>query len=260
MKRDKYEESAMDISMYQDFYNLEEKHWWFLGRRNIIFSVLDKYLPNGSQLRILDVGCGTGATLRKLEKYGHTTGVDISGEAVKFCKLRGCRNVYKINRQSLFFEDKMFDVVTALDVIEHISDDCAALSEYYRVTKEDGILVLTVPAYSFLWGAHDEINHHKRRYVANELKNKVEKTGFAVEKLTYFNTFLFPFVLLARMVQRVTKMVNGGYKPRSDLKLHRSHINGVLKTIFVLEEPLLRKYDFLYGVSLLCVAKKTQYL
>lgn len=249
----------MDISMYQDFYNLEEKHWWFIGRRKIVFSILDKYLPNKNQSRILDVGCGTGSTLKELEKYGHATGVDVSEEAVKFCKLRGCRNVYKIDRQGLFFEDEMFDLVVALDVIEHITDDCAALSEYYRVTKEDGILLLTVPAYGFLWGAHDEINHHKRRYIANELKNKVKKTGFAVEKLTYFNTFLFPFVLLTRMGQRVTKMVNSGYKPRSDLKLYPSGINNVPEAIFSLEERLLRKHNLPYGVSLLCVAKKTQY-
>jgi len=242
--------------MYQDFYNLEEKHWWFFGRRRIVFCLLEQYLPHENQLRILDVGCGTGATLKKLEEYGHATGVDISEEAVKFCRLRGCRDVHKIDKQNLFFEDYAFDVVVALDVIEHISDDCAALSEYYRVTKEDGILLLTVPAYDFLWGAHDEVNYHKRRYVGNELKDKVEKTGFAVEKLTYFNTFLFPFVFLARMNQRVTRMVDGGRKPRSDLKLHHWGVNGILKTIFVLEEPLLKKCDFPYGVSLLCVAKK----
>jgi len=247
----------MDISMYQDFYNLEEKHWWFLGRRKIVFSMLNKYLLNGSQLRILDVGCGTGATLRELEKYGHATGIDISEQAVKFCKLRGCQDVHKIDQWGLFFEDYTFDVVVALDVIEHIADDCAALSEYYRVTKQNGILVVTVPAYNFLWGAHDELNDHKRRYVANDLKNKVEKAGFAVRKLTYFNTFLFPFVLLVRMGQRVTKMINGRYEAASDLKLYHSGINDFLKTAFVLEERLLRKYDFLFGVSLLCVAKKS---
>jgi len=246
--------------MYQDFYNLEEKHWWFLGRRRIVFSLLEQYLPNESQLRILDVGCGAGFTLKELEKYGLATGVDVSEEAIKFCKLRGCTNVYKLDRKGLLFEDKIFDVVVALDVIEHISDDCAALSEYCRVTKEDGILVLTVPAYGFLWGAHDEVNHHKRRYVANELNARVEKAGFAVQRLTYFNTFLFPFILLARMSQRMTKMANGGYKPRSDLKLHHPGTNNVLKTVFVLEGRLLKKCDFPYGVSLLCVAKKCSHI
>jgi SAM-dependent methyltransferase len=246
----------VDISMYQDFYNLEEKHWWFLGRRKIIFSLLRQYLLNKNQLEILDVGCGTGSTLKELEKHGHAVGVDVSEEAVRLSKLRGCRNVYKIDGRGLFFKDEMFDLVVALDVIEHITDDYAALSEYYRITKHSGILLLTVPAYNFLWGAHDEINDHKRRYIAGELKNKMEKTGFAVGKLTYFNTFLFPFVLLARMGQRVTKMVNGRYKPRSDLKLYPSSINNLLEAVFILEERLLRKHNLPYGVSLLCVAKK----
>jgi len=249
----------MDISMYQDFYNLEEKHWWFLGRREIVFSLLRQHLPNKKQLEILDVGCGTGSTLKELERYGHAIGADVSEEAVRFSKLRGCANVYRIEEGGLFFEDEMFDLVVALDVIEHITDDCAALSEYYRITKYSGILLLTVPAYNFLWGAHDEINGHKRRYIADELKSKVEKTGFAVGKLTYFNTFLFPFVLLARMGQRVTKMVNNGCKPQSDLKLYPSGINNLLKAIFILEERLLRKYHFPYGVSLLCVAKKAEH-
>jgi len=176
--------------MYQDFYNLEEKHWWFLARRKIVFSVLKQYLPNKNQLEILDVGCGTGSTLKELEKRGQVIGVDVSEEAVKFCRLRGCRNVYKIGRQGLFFEDEMFDLVVALG------------------------------------------------------------------KLTYFNTFLFPFVLLARMGQRLTRMVNGRHKPRSDLKLYPFIINDLLEAIFMLEEGLLRKYDLPYGVSLLCVAKK----
>ena len=246
----------MDIRMYEDVYNLEEKHWWFLGRRRIVFSLLKQYLPNKDQLRILDVGCGTGFNLKELERYGQATGVDVSEEAVKFCKLRGCRDVHKTDGETLFFEDKTFEVVLGLDVIEHITDDDAAIADYYRVVKKDGILLLTVPAFGFLWGTHDEINHHKRRYVANELRVKVERTGFAVQKLTYFNTFLFPFVFLARMGQRITKMANGGYGPRSDLKLHRSGTNSVLKMIFVLEKLLLRRCDLLYGVSLLCVAKR----
>lgn len=246
----------MDISMYQDFYNLEEKHWWFRGRRRIIFSLLGQHLPEKEKLEILDVGCGTGSTLKELEKRGHAMGVDVSEEAVKFCKLRGCRNVYKIDGQGLSFKDEMFDLVLALDVIEHITDDSAALWEYYRITKHNGILLLTVPAYNFLWGAHDEINEHKRRYAADELRRKVEETGFAVGKLAYFNTILFPFVLLARMGQRLMKMVNGRHKPRSDLRLYPAIVNDILEAVFILEERLLRRYDLPYGVSLICVAKK----
>lgn len=248
----------MDISLYQDFYNLATKHWWFIARRRIVFSMIDRFLPGREQLKILDVGCGTGSTLKELEKFGYAIGVDISEEAVKFCKLRGCVNVYKVEeKKRLFFEDDTFDLITALDMIEHIDDDCAALAEYYRIIKKGGILLVTVPAYDFLWGPHDEVNDHKRRYIAKELRNKVEKTGFTVKKMTYFDTFLFLFFVLVRTGHRVNKMVNSGYKARSDLKMRRPWINYLLKIIFSLEDPLLKKLNFPYGASLLCVAEKS---
>ena len=248
----------MDISLYKDFYNLATKHWWFVARRKIVFSMIDRYLPDRKQLKILDAGCGTGSNLKELEKYGRAIGIDISEEAVKFCKLRGCKNVHKVNQEeSLFFEDNAFDLIASMDTIEHIDDDCAALAEYYRIIKKGGILLVTVPAYDFLWGPHDEVNDHKRRYIAKELKNKVKKAGFTVKKMTYFDTFLFPFFVLARTGHRVSKMVNSRHEPRSDLKMHHPWINYLLKTIFSLEDPLLKKLNFPYGVSLLCVAEKS---
>lgn len=235
----------MDISLYRDFYNLEEKHWWFVARRKIIFSVLDRYLPDKKRLTILDVGCGTGSTLKELEKLGYAIGVDISEEAVKFCKLRGCKNVHKVNqKEGLFFKDSTFGLITALDIIEHIDDDCAALAEYYRIIRKGGILLVTVPAYDFLWGPHDEVNDHRRRYIAKELRNKVEKAGFTIKKMTYFDTFLFPFLVLARTGHRVSKMINSRYKSHSDLKMRRPWINCLLKIIFSLEDPLLKKLNF----------------
>ena len=248
----------MDISMYRDFYHLATEHWWFVARSKIIFSMINRFLPDREQLEILDVGCGTGSILKKLEKHSHAIGVDISEEAVKFCKLRGCKNVYKINqKEGLFFKDSTFNLITALDILEHIDDDCAALAEYYRIIRKGGVLLVTVPAYDFLWGPHDEVNDHKRRYIAKELKNKVEEAGFTVKEMTYFDTFLFPFFVLVRMGHRVSKMINSRYKPRSDLKMRRPWINYLLKIIFSLEDPLLKKLNFPYGASLLCVAEKS---
>ncbi len=247
----------MDIGMYRDFYNLATKHWWFVARRKITFSMIGKFFPDGERLTILDVGCGTGSTLKELEKLGYAIGVDISKEAVKFCKLRGCKNVYKVDqKEGLFFEDNTFDLITALDIIEHIDDERAALAEYYRIIRKGGILLITVPAYDFLWGPHDEVNEHKRRYVARELRNKVEKVGFTVKKMTYFDTFLFPFFVLVRTGHRVSKMINSSYKPHSDLKMRPLVINYLLKTIFSLEDQFLKELNFSYGASLLCVAKK----
>ncbi len=247
----------MDINLYQDFYNMETKHWWFVARNKIVFSLLDKYLPNKKRLEIVDVGCGAGSVLKKLEKYGYAVGVDISDDAVKFCKLRGCTKVFVVDQEGLPFKDNTFDLVTAMDTIEHIDDDSAALAEYYRIIRKGGVLLVTVPAYDFLWGPHDEVNEHKRRYVAKELRNKMEKVGFTVKKMTYFDTFLFPFFVLIRMGHRVSKMINSNYKTHSDLKMRSPLINYLLKIVFSLEDPLLKKLNFLYGASLLCLAKKS---
>ncbi len=248
----------MDINLYQDFYNLATKHWWFVARSKIIFSMVDRFLPDRERLEILDVGCGTGSLLKKLEKYGHAMGVDISEEAIKFCRLRGCRNVYVVDQEEgLPFQDNTFDLVIAMDIIEHIDDDSGALAECYRVIRKGGVLLITVPAYDFLWGPHDEVNDHKRRYVAKELRNKMEKAGFTVKKMTYFDAFLFPFFVLVRTGHRVSKMINSNYKAHSDLKMRSTVINYLLKTIFSLEDPLLKKLNFLYGASLLCVAEKS---
>ena len=247
----------MARSMYQDLYNYEDSHWWFVGRRRIVFSILNKYLPVvNSQLRLLDVGCGTGANLTRLEKYGHATGVDISEEAIKFCQFRSCKDVFQIGKGSLPFDDNTFDVVTVLDVIEHIDDDYAALCEYYRVTKENGILLITVPAYNFLWGPHDVISRHKRRYVATELKDKVQGVGFAIEKITYFETFLFPFVFLSLMKEKLIENITGKSTCAIWVRDHTYLVNKLLGFIFSLEARFLERFDFRYGVLLLCVARK----
>ncbi len=248
----------MDIGLYQDFYNLATKHWWFVARGKIILSIIDRFLPDGGSLEILDVGCGTGSFLKKLEKYGQAAGVDISEEAVKFCRLRGCTKVSVIKEEEgLPFKDNTLDLITAMDIIEHIDDDSAVLAECYRIIRKGGLLLVTVPAYDFLWGPHDEVNDHKRRYVARELRNKMEKAGFTVKKMTYFDAFLFPFFVLVRTGHRVSKMINSNYKAHSDLKMGSTVINYLLKTMFSLEGPLLKKLNFLYGASLLCVAEKS---
>jgi len=242
----------------QNIYDHEKSHWWFVGRRKIIFSMLDKYLPAvKGQLRLLDVGCGTGVNLKRLEKYGHATGVDIVEEAVKFSRLRNCKDVLKIDKGILPFNNNTFDVITVLDVIEHVDDDYAALCDYYRVMKDEGILLITVPAHRFLWGAHDVAVDHRRRYVARDLKNKVEKAGFAVKKLTYFETFFFPFVLLGRIKEKFAKNVADNSSPVIRIKDRPYFINRLLGFMFSLEARFLEGFDFRCGVLLLCAARKS---
>jgi len=243
--------------MYQDVYDHEESHWWFVGRRRIVFSMLGKYLPAvDGQLRLLDVGSGTGANLKRLEKYGDATGVDISEEAVKFCQLRRCKHVLHIGAGNLPFGDNKFDAVTVLDVIEHIDDDCMALCEYYRVTKDKGIVLITVPAHRFLWGSQDVASGHKRRYVAAGLKDKVQRAGFSIEKMTYFETFFFPFVFLSQIKEKLIKNITGKSKSVIWVRGHTCFENKLLGFIFSLEARFLERFDFRYGVLLLCVAIK----
>ncbi len=241
----------------QDIYDHEQRHWWFVGRRKILFSILNKYLPVAKdQLRLLDVGCGTGFNLVELNKYGHTTGVDISEEAVKFSRLRNCKDVLKIDEGKLPFSNNTFNVITVLDVLEHMDDDYAALCDYYRVMKENGILLITVPAHGFLWGAHDVAVGHRRRYVAAGLKDKVEKVGFAMEKLTYFETLFFPLICFSRIRNKFArKAVDSGLSVVR-IKDHPFLLNRLLGFIFSLEALILKGFDFRYGVLLLCVAIK----
>lgn len=243
--------------MGQDIYDHEQRHWWFVGRRKIVFSVLDKYLPLvKGQLRLLDVGCGTGFNLARLDKYGHATGVDISEEAVKFSRLRNCKDVLKIDEGKLPFNDNTFNVITVLDVLEHMDDDYAALRDYHRVMKDNGILLITVPAHRFLWGAHDVTVGHRRRYVAADLKVKLEKVGFALEKLTYFETVFFPLICFSRIRKKFTRKVADSSSSIVRIRDHPFLVNRLLGFIFSLEALILKGFDFRYGVLLLCVARK----
>ncbi|MBI4744683.1 MAG: class I SAM-dependent methyltransferase [Actinobacteria bacterium] len=244
----------MEKSIYDDFYQLEEKHWWFVVRREIILDFIKKIInkKNKKEVRILDIGCGTGLMLEFLEKFGRITGLDNSAEAVEYSNKRGGNKVIVKGDISEWDSKDKFDLILALDVIEHIDDDEKALKKIYGLMEEDGIFLCTVPAFSFLWSGHDEVNHHKRRYARRELYQKLLSVGFKVEKISYFNTFLFPPVLAVRLIKRLRKSVES----ESDMKMPLLTINKVLLYIFSLERFFLSRLNFPFGVSILAIAKK----
>ena len=129
-----------------------------------------KLEPDRDRCRILDVGCGTGANLEMLSEFGEAEGVDVSAEALDFCRARGLENVKQGEAEHLPYEDESFDLVTGLDVVEHLDDDLAGLKEMRRVLRPDGRALLFVPAFMFLWGVQDDISNHRRRYTIAELK------------------------------------------------------------------------------------------
>ena len=165
-----------------------------VGRRNIIARVLNKYF-SGKQLRILDWGCGPGGNFKLLERYGQVLGVDASDESVSACRRKGITAVLKAEDLSGFRPNTTYDLITNFDVLEHISDDVGFLRGVRELLTNGGYMMVTVPAYQFLWGQLDEVVGHKRRYTKKEIVRKFNQCGFSVVKASYFNFFISPALL-----------------------------------------------------------------
>lgn len=168
----------MEEWRYREMFEVEDRHWWFQSRRLIVRALL-RAGGVTTPRRILDAGCGTGRNLLDYARLGHEAeGVDFSAEAVAFCRRRGLDAVRQAPLEELPYEDGRFDLVVATDVIEHLSDDHAALAELRRVTAPGGRIAVTVPAYQWLWSAHDESLHHFRRYTDARLRGAIVKAGW----------------------------------------------------------------------------------
>jgi SAM-dependent methyltransferase len=248
----------MQKDFYAEYFKIEDRHWWFVGRRKIILRLLKKHLPASehSMLQIVDVGCGTGTMLRHLMRFGHAQGLEADSEAIQFCRMRGLENVQQLVGTRLPFEDESLDLVTMFDVLEHIAEHKSAVSEAHRVLKSGGFFMATVPAYQFLWGAQDEISHHKRRYVARRLRNVLQSSGFRVTRLSYFNSILFLPIPVIRVGRRLLRLDEGAHL-KSDFTLTKAGLlNSALAKIFALEASIVEKFSIPFGVSIVCVARK----
>lgn len=245
----------MQEHTYSIMYEVEGKHWWFAGRRRIISEfvrgVCRKLKP--ARPRILDVGCGTGANLQMLSEFGVAEGVDVSTEALEFCRARGLDQVKQGAAEHLPFADETFDLVTGLDVVEHLDDDIGGLQEMRRVLSPEGRVVLFVPAFMFLWGVQDDISHHRRRYTLPELKQKLNEAGLAVERASYANITFFMPILVGRVLMRLT-----GLRPASENNITIGALNGLLGRVLGAESWWLRRLSFPFGVSIICVARRAK--
>lgn len=242
----------MNIDMYRVFFKIQKKHWWFVTKKEIVLDVIDRYALDSTDMRILDVGCGAGLMLGALEEHGQVFGMDMSDDAIRFSKEIFQGEVKKgFLPDQIPYEEGFFNLITALDVIEHVDNDVEALKLLRSRLTENGKAIITVPAYMFLWSAFDELNEHKRRYTLTELKYKLQQAGFTVEKITYFNTILFPVVYVVRMLNNFLKR-NGA----SDVEIPSAPINYILKIIFGFEKFIIRFASLPFGVSILAVVKK----
>ncbi len=247
--------SGMDRSFYKNYFKIEKEHWLMRIRRTIVQDSLDRYLGKAPKhTKLLDFGCGSGIFVEELEKAGFDAhGVDISDEAVRFGALQGIKNLSVIDSHKINFGDNTFDVVLSMDVLEHLEDEEWALKEIERILKPNGIFVVMVPAYMFLWGVQDEVAHHYRRYTKGSLLKVVKgTTKLNTIRATYFNTFLFTPIALVRLVSRLFKIKGR----ESDFDLNSPMLNKILFSIFNFERKILKKISFPFGVSILALFKK----
>ena len=268
--------TALPQEMQQHTYaimdRVEDTHWWFVGRRAILETFL-KDIVNRSEsslqaassaqnkqptkaktpnLRILDVGCGTGANLEMLAHFGVAEGVDVSDDALDFCRKKGL-TVQKGLAETLPYPDETFEITTALDVVEHLDDDIAGLKEMHRVTKTGGYALIFVPAFMWLWGVQDDISHHRIRYTRKQIVERIEKAGFRVDRASYANFTFFAPVLGGRTLMKLT-----GIKPESENHINISALNGFFGNLCSAERFWLKNLNFPFGVSIVVVARKAE--
>lgn len=192
----------------------------------------------------------------ELCRFGTVVALDSQREAAERAFQRGIERVIQGDALRLPFPARTFHAACALDLVEHLEDDRTALREIHRVLENEGIVLVTAPAYRFLWGRQDVLNRHYRRYTLGELKRKVEEAGFFLERGTYFNTLLFPFILAVRLFLRpfLGRPVPRG---RSDFDLWQGRLgNFLLQRVFSLEALLLKKLSFPFGVSVMALCRK----
>jgi SAM-dependent methyltransferase len=231
---------------------LDEHHWWYRGRRTIVRSEIDRLeLPPGAQ--VLDAGCGSGRELQDLAAYGTVYGVELDPDAAAYAASRGLGEVRVGKVEELPWDAEMFDLITCLDVLEHLPEDHRALLELRRVSKPGGWLLATVPAHPALWSLHDRANHHFRRYSRRTLREAVAGAGWELRRMTAFNSLLLPPAALVRLAQR-SRVPDSDYSP--ELELVPPWLNGLLERPLQAEAWwLARGRNLPVGLSLLALMK-----
>src|SRR5215211_4389296 len=237
---------------YPILFSVEQSHWWHIGRRKILAEFVEAICRDVTdrRARILDVGCGTGANLLLLAKYGDGEGVDVSEDALAFCRERGLEKVKLGAGEELPYDDGTFDLVTAFDVVEHMDNDLAGLREMRRVLRPGGRVLLFVPAFMFLWGLQDDVSNHRRRYRLPELQRVLERAGFEIERTTYANITFFLPILVMRQLMRLT-----GIRAESENNINVSALNEILGRMLGGESLILKFMNLPFGVSGLCVGR-----
>lgn len=248
----------MNPEVYEEFNELEDKHWWFRARRRYLAKLLDVLGLSRSRLSVCEIGSGTGGNLKMLTRFYEVDAVEMNDVArthIASKAISGVNNVLPGYLPDNISLSTRYDAVFVLDVIEHVEHDQQALAKIGDFLNDEGWLVATVPAYQWLWSAHDEVNQHKRRYTKSEFVRLVESAGFEVHYQSYFNTILFPLAAISRLVQSLRK-TDEDDKLDASLKMPHKIINYLFYQIFSFERFVAGKVNIPFGLSIAVVAKK----
>ncbi len=231
---------------------IEDWHWWYRVRRDILDQVLARVPLDRDRALILDVGCGTGGSSLALSRHGRVVGLDAAMQSFRISMDRPYTHRAVGRAESLPFREEAFDVVAALDVLEHLDDDVAGAREVRRVLKPGGRAVVFVPAFNALWRKNDDFSHHRRRYTRPLLERTLDAAGFTVEDSGYFNMLLLPAQVAGTIAERLfpRAVASFEYSERPSLA------NRLLERTFRLELPLLRRRGLPLGTSVFCLARR----
>ncbi len=240
----------MELEYELQTHRAEDRHWWYQGRRRVIERAIER-LALPARARILDAGCGSGRNMVELARHGEVTGIELSPTSVRLAREREAGEVLEGSVLDIELDQGTFDLTVSLDVIEHLQEDVAALRELRRVTKPGGALLVTVPAYQWLWSGHDVINHHHRRYNRRTLLSAAEQAGWHPERTSYFNSLLLPAAMLLRVLERFKPSTT---KSSLDLWVPPAPLNWSLRQALHLEAARIgRGGSIPTGLSLLAV-------
>ena len=245
----------MDGEAYKEMIELQEKHWWFVARRDVIQSFMKLQMKESSTSKVLEIGCGVGGNVDLLSQSGNYLGIDMHSPAIDYCSEKfpqfdfQCTRVEDIPQE---FSSNKFDSIYILDVLEHIDEQLAILKSTQNYLTQNGKILLTVPAFEFLWSPHDDFVHHVRRYTKNGLKETLEEAGYKVERISYFNSILFPLALIQRLSMRLLDK-----KLSTHLSTPPPVVNRFFQFIFAQEAWILKHINLPVGLSVIAVVSKT---
>jgi SAM-dependent methyltransferase len=239
----------MERAAYREMADLDQRHWWYRGRREVLADLIRRVVAPPARAQILEIGCGTGHNLAMLREFGNVDAIELDDESRAIAEERLGRKIISARLPELEgVPDRHYDLVATLDVIEHIDEDDAAVAAIAGKLKPGGKFVMTVPAHRWMWSAHDAVNHHKRRYSKADLKRLIEGSPLKLDKIGYFNSLLFPLAV----ADRVASKVRG--KDSADVKLPSRPLNAALEKVFAAERHLVGRLPLPPGLSLFAVA------